>query len=235
MVPRSSTSNCDRYSAFAVYLGVTAAPTAVVNVNINMSELRWRGTATGEFPLIASVQEHGMLNDALESDVARINLLVGDINSLAGMVARIHDAGKTAHVHLELVGGISRDGAAVQFLAEHVGVDGVITTKSAAVAAARKLGIASVQRFFAVDTHAVENAMRQVHASRPTEVEVMPGLMPRVIRDLRASIQQPLIVGGLIRNPDEIDAVLDCGADYVSTGNPALWRRRRSRIHTRVA
>ena len=178
------------------------------------------------FPLIASVEAFDQLGAALDSDVERVNLLIGDINSLAELVSEVHEAGKTAHVHLELVGGIGRDGAAVRFLAERVGADGVISTKSSAVAAARQLGIDSVQRFFAVDTHAVTHALRQINASRPTEVEVMPGLMPRIIREVRGKLSQPLIVGGLIRHAREVEHALACGADFVSTGGADLWRRR---------
>jgi glycerol uptake operon antiterminator len=57
----------------------------------------------------------------------------------------------------------------------------------------------------------------------PDEVELMPGLMPRIIRDMKQRIKQPLIVGGLIRHKEEISSALQSGADYVSIGDAALW------------
>ncbi|MBD2847043.1 glycerol-3-phosphate responsive antiterminator [Paenibacillus sp. IB182496] len=175
------------------------------------------------YPVIASITEEGQIAQAMASKVRRLNLMTGNINNLQQIVSALRQAGKQVYVHVEMVGGIGRDAAAIEYLAETVKADGIITTKSQAIATARQHGLRSTQRLFAIDTSAFETALRMIASSRPDEVELMPGLMPRIIREMRARIRQPLIVGGLIRHPEELREALASGADYVSVGNAALW------------
>ncbi|MNF17349.1 Glycerol-3-phosphate responsive antiterminator [compost metagenome] len=51
----------------------------------------------------------------------------------------------------------------------------------------------------------------------------MPGLIPRVIGELRASTSLPIIAGGLIKDHEEIETALRAGAAAVSMGNQSLW------------
>lgn len=174
-------------------------------------------------PVIASITKPEQLEAALRSRVKRVNLMTGDIVKLSGIVGDLHRAEKRVYVHLEMVGGIGRDSSAVQYLADNFGIDGIITTKSNAVAAARQAGIQSIQRIFAIDSAAVETAIKMIGQAQPNEVELMPGLMPRIIRYLKSKVGRPLIVGGLIRSEEEIREALESGADHVSIGDAKFW------------
>ncbi|AJY75164.1 glycerol-3-phosphate responsive antiterminator [Paenibacillus beijingensis] len=176
-----------------------------------------------DYPVIASITEERQVEKAAACGVRRVNLMTGTINNLGQIVGRLHDSGKQVFVHVEMVGGIGRDAAAIQYLANAFKIDGIITTKSNAVATAKQVGISSIQRVFAIDSAAVETALRMIKSCGPDEVELMPGLMPRIIREMKMKIKQPLIVGGLIRHDDEIKAALESGADYVSIGNDYFW------------
>jgi glycerol uptake operon antiterminator len=178
-------------------------------------------------PIIASITEESQIDQAVVCGVKRVNLMTGNINNLGQIVKPLQHAGKQVFVHVEMVGGIGRDAAAIQYLAEAFRIDGIITTKSNAIATARAHGLASIQRFFAIDTAAIETALRMIKTCNPDEVELMPGLMPRIIKDMKQRIKQPLIVGGLIREKQEISSALDSGADYVSIGDAALWQWKR--------
>ncbi|MDF2670667.1 MAG: glycerol-3-phosphate responsive antiterminator GlpP [Paenibacillus sp.] len=177
------------------------------------------------YPIIASITEEDQIQHALTSDVRRVILMTGTVNNLRQIVERLHDAGKQVFVHIEMVGGIGREASSIQYLAEVFRADGIVTTKSNAVAAARKAGILSIQRFFAIDTAAVETAVRMIKTADPDEVELMPGLMPRIIREVKQKIKQPLIVGGLIRHKDEIKLAYESGADFVSIGDSRYWHK----------
>lgn len=174
-------------------------------------------------PIIASITEESQIRSAVKSDVSRVNLMTGNINNLEQIVKPLQNAGKRVFVHVEMVGGIGKDAAAIQYLAETFKVEGIITTKSNAVATARQFGLCSIQRFFAIDTAAVETALRVIKSCKPDEVELMPALMPRIIREMKERIRQPLIVGGLIRHKAEIGIALENGADFVSIGDSGLW------------
>jgi len=175
------------------------------------------------FPIIASITKPEQIEAALMSKVEQVILMTGDILHLAEVVDRLHDANKNVYVHVEMVGGIGRDQAAVQYLAEEFRIDGVVSTKSQVITAARQAGIASIQRIFAIDTAAVDTAVKMIASSKPDMIELMPGLMPRVIAELKARLNKPLIVGGLIRHDEEIATALESGANYVSIGDQRFW------------
>lgn len=175
------------------------------------------------YPVIASITETDQIAKALTSDVKRVILMTGSITNLKQIIGQLHEADKQVYVHTEMVSGIGRDAAAIQYVAEVFRADGIVTTKSNAVAAARQAGMASIQRIFAIDSAAVETAIRMINTCKPDEVELMPGLMPRVIRHLKQRITQPLIVGGLIRHEEEIIQAIENGADFVSIGHEQFW------------
>jgi len=178
-----------------------------------------------EFPIIASVTKEEQIPLAAASGVPRVNLMTGEIGRLEAMVEQLHAAGKRVYVHIEMVAGLGRDSSGIAYLAERFRIDGIVTTKSQAIAAARQIRLPCIQRVFAIDTNALQTAFRLIESTRPDEVELMPGLMPRVIQEARAVIRQPLIAGGLIRHREEMEAALASGADFVSIGDPACWDR----------
>ena len=181
------------------------------------------GSQIEPLPIIASITKPEQIEAALKSRVKRVNLMTGDIMKLADIVTNLHKAGKQVYVHTEMVNGIGRDSSAVQYLAKTFAVDGIISTKTNAIAAAKQSGLRSIQRIFAIDTAAIETAIKMIGQSQPDEVEIMPGLMPRVIRDVKAKMNRPIIVGGLIRTEEEIREMLLAGADHVSLGDTRHW------------
>ncbi|CAM3172124.1 glycerol-3-phosphate responsive antiterminator [Paenibacillus taichungensis] len=175
------------------------------------------------YPIIASITTDEQISQAIASDVQRVILMTGNITNLGSIIESLHQSGKKAYVHTEMVSGIGRDASAIQYLADVFKIDGIVTTKSNAVSAAKQAGILSIQRIFAIDTAAITTAVRMIMSYKPDEVELMPGLMPRVIQELKERISQPLIVGGLIRYEEEIQQALKSGADFVSVGHEKFW------------
>ena len=51
----------------------------------------------------------------------------------------------------------------------------------------------------------------------------MPGIMPKILKEIRGYTDIPLIAGGLISDKKDIMAALSAGADAISTTNEALW------------
>lgn len=175
--------------------------------------------------IIASVTKDEQIKPALVSEVTRVNLMSGNIMNLREVIAELHERGKMVYVHAEMVKGLGRDASAVQYLAEEFKADGIISTKSNMIVAAKNANLKTIQRIFAIDTNALETGVKMISTSSPDEVELMPGLMPRVIQDMKGKINKPLIVGGLIKYREEIEAAVHAGADYVSMGNPNYWNK----------
>lgn len=68
-----------------------------------------------------------------------------------------------------------------------------------------------MQRFFLVDSHSVETAIESIRACDPSMVELMPGVVPKVIRRFCGEIRQPVIAGGLIETREEAVQALSAG------------------------
>ncbi|GGH13135.1 glycerol uptake operon antiterminator regulatory protein [Paenibacillus segetis] len=176
------------------------------------------------YPIIASVTKEEQFVQVLQSDVERVNLMIGHIGNIEEYISQLHDAGKQVYAHIEMITGLGRDAHSISYLCDKFKADGIVTTKSGAITAARQVGIKSIQRIFAIDTAAINTAVKMINSTKPDEVELMPGLMPRVTRELKAMIEQPLIVGGLIRHEHELIEAIESGADYISSGDPMIWR-----------
>lgn len=77
--------------------------------------------------------------------------------------------------------------------------------------------------FFVIDSAAYENVEKCTKAIRPDCVELMPGVMPKVIRQMAETLSVPVIAGGLISDKEDIIAALDAGAASISTTKEELW------------
>ena len=90
---------------------------------------------------------------------------------------------------------------------------------------ARELNLSTVQRFFIVDSHSVHTTIEAIKTTKPDMVEIMPGIMPKVITAIKKEIDKPLIAGGLITSRKEIDDAFKAGADGVSMSNKNFWNK----------
>ena len=58
---------------------------------------------------------------------------------------------------------------------------------------------------------------------RPDMIEVLPGVMPKIIRRICRESRVPVIAGGLIADKEDIMAALDAGAVSISTTRQDVW------------
>ena len=171
-------------------------------------------------PIIAAVHEHDF-EAALASPAEMIFCLKTNILTVADRVKAAHGAGKCVFVHVDLAEGIGKDRAGIEYLAA-LGVDGVISTRTQLLRHAKEQGLATVQRFFAVDSQGVENIGETLENSACDFIEIMPGVIGKAISRF-AGGRIPVIAGGLIETKKEVLAALECGALAVSTGKRELW------------
>jgi len=177
-----------------------------------------------EFPIIAAVREEETLRRAILTPVKAIFLLCGDPFTLPRWVQMVREAGKSPHVHLDLMEGYSRDAAGVRYLCKSAAPDGVMTTRAPLVRCAKDEGMCAVLRVFLVDSSSVATAERAIHSCNPDYVEVMPGLVTRGITALKDRIEHPVIAGGMLETRKDVEAVLAAGAVAASTSGEGLWK-----------
>lgn len=180
-------------------------------------------------PVLAGVRDSGQVEVAIRRGVGVLFILGGDIFALQDSVAKAHAEERLIFAHVDLIKGVGRDEAGVRFLAKHMGVDGILTTRSNLVAPARREGLIAVQRLFVLDSESLAAGLPTVEKAAPDAVEVLPGvILPIIAQELAArGTLPPLIAGGLIRTGAQVDAVLAAGAVAISTSQTSLWGYRR--------
>lgn len=175
-------------------------------------------------PIIAAVKNEQDLDLALSSECQVIFLLFGSLLTIDTLVDRVKDRGKSAIVHIDLIEGLSGKEIAVDFLKKYCHPDGIISTRASLVKRAKKLGMITVHRIFILDSLSAGNIGMVLEAGEPDYVEILPGIMPRVIREICENISVPVITGGLIKTKEEVLDALDAGAVAVSTSCPEVWK-----------
>lgn len=173
-------------------------------------------------PVIAAVRTKEELTQAFNSAVEVIFYLTADIMTLADEVAAAHLSGKKLFVHLDLAEGIGKDKCGLLY-AKNIGVDGIVSTRVNIIKMARELGLVTVQRFFIVDSRSIDTTVEAIKVSRPDMIEIMPGVISKIISRLCTKVDMPIIAGGLIEEKSEIITALKYGAAAVSTGKRKLW------------
>lgn len=178
--------------------------------------------ALQDCPIIAAVRDEQGLEACLQSDVRVVFTLYGDVCSIAPIVDRIRAKGKLAVVHLDRVTGLAGKEVAVDFIRQATHADGVISTHPNLIQRAKGLGLFTVLRAFLIDSIALDTliAASRIH---PDALDILPGLMPPMIRRVREQTGLPVLTGGLITQKQEILQALEAGALAISTTDPAAW------------
>ncbi|MBQ8207582.1 MAG: glycerol-3-phosphate responsive antiterminator [Clostridia bacterium] len=172
--------------------------------------------------VIAAVRSESELEEALHSKVQMIFDLCPSILTLHEVVKKAHDADKKILIHLDLAEGIGKDKCGITY-AKNIGIDGIISTRVNIIRSAKELGLFTVQRFFIVDSHSIRTTMDSLRASKADMIEIMPGVVYKVIEELRSLTGVPIIAGGIIDSREEVEKALGSGASAISTGKKELW------------
>ena len=179
--------------------------------------------ALEDSPVIAAIKDEHGLKECLKSDIRVVFILYGDICNISSIVRRIHEAGRFAVVHVDLIAGLAGKEVAVDFIRNTTEADGIISTRPNLIRRAKELGLFAILRVFVIDSMALDNIARETAMVTPDVIEILPGVMPKIIRRLAASVRVPIVAGGLISDKEDIVGALAAGALAVSSTNAALW------------
>ncbi|MBQ3136143.1 MAG: glycerol-3-phosphate responsive antiterminator [Clostridia bacterium] len=175
-------------------------------------------------PIIAGVKSVDELEKAVTSDCEVIFLLCGNIFNLKKCVKKAKEKNKLIFIHVDLIEGFSKDVVALKYISEEIKPDGIISTKNNLLKVAKSLGMLTVQRIFIIDSLSIDTAIKASQMINPDAIEIMPGIMPRITKQISSSLEVPVIVGGLISFEEEVTKALESGALGVSTSSKELWR-----------
>lgn len=173
-------------------------------------------------PIVAAVKDMEQLDKALDNDVDVIFVLFGNILDIIDISKKIDEKNKVGILHIDLVDGLSNREIVLQYLKEKTNFHGIISTKSQTVKNAKKLGLIAIQRVFILDSLSFQSTKNHL-IDECDAVEMLPGLLFKVIKELSETIRKPLIVGGLISDKEDVMEALKSGATCISTTKEEIW------------
>lgn len=177
----------------------------------------------GNYPIIAAIKDDAGLNKCLESESKIVFVLYGNINNIADIVSRLKKAEKTVFVHADLIDGLANREASIDFLNTSVKPHGIISTKLSLIKRAKSLGMLTVMRFFVIDSRAMENIRHCDLKQQADFIEILPGLMPKIIKKISDITKKPIIAGGMIDEKEDVVTALSNGAVAISSTNTKIW------------
>lgn len=176
-------------------------------------------------PIIAAVKDIDKIDEAIESQCKIIFLLCGNIFNLKNVVEKVKKKDKLIFIHIDLLEGFSKDIVALDYIHQNIKPDGIITTKSPLIKHAKDIGLLAIQRLFILDSLSLMSGISLIKNTRPDAVEIMPGIIPRVIETIYNKTKIPIITGGLIMNKDDVIQSLKAGAIGVSSTKVDIWSK----------
>ncbi|WP_027963722.1 glycerol-3-phosphate responsive antiterminator [Halalkalibacillus halophilus] len=131
---------------------------------------------------------------------------------------------KKMFLHVDLIQGLKNDEYAAEYLCQEVKPYGLVSTKASVILIAKKKGIKAIQRIFILDSNALQRSVAQVKKTQPDYIEILPGLVPKIIQEIHEETKTEVFAGGLIDTPNEVNQALIAGATAITTSDINLWK-----------
>lgn len=184
-----------------------------------MTEIAGKKTDT----IIAAVTSLEKLDLAIESLCKTLFLLTGNVFNLQNSIEKVRKANKRVFVDIDFIEGFGKDTVFLEYLEQVLKPDGIITTRGNLIKEAKSLNLFAVQRIFIFDSMSLASGIDSVRKIKPDAIEILPGIMPKIIKIVREETKLSVISGGLISEKEDVEAAINAGAIAVTTSNARLW------------
>ncbi|BDC54207.1 glycerol uptake operon antiterminator regulatory protein [Bacillus altitudinis] len=175
-------------------------------------------------PILPAVRNMKQFEEFLKSPFIYGVLLDVHLGRLKGIMNEANAHHKKMFVHVDLIHGIKHDEYGTEFICQEMKPAGIISTRSSVIVKAKQKKVYAIQRMFLLDTSAMEKSMEFVGKHRPDFIEVLPGVVPDLITEVRERAGIPIFAGGFIRTKEDVERALAAGATAVTTSNTKLWK-----------
>lgn len=171
-----------------------------------------------------NLQDRRNLKEALESKSEYIVISFGNFYDLKKYVEKFEKKGKKVFIKVSDIKGLKDDDdAALTYLMDEVGAYGIISNKSRVISKAKKVGLVTIYTAFILDTQSIITSIRNIKNIRPDIVELRPGIIPKVVKEMRRKIDTPIWASSLFTEEEEVEEVIGAGAESILTGWEYLW------------
>ena len=176
-------------------------------------------------PVIPAIKNEQGLKKVIETDNKIVFILNADILGIRNIIETLKKHDKIPFIHVDMITGFASNPIVIDYsVSQYKNECGIITTKSSMIKKAMESDVRVIQRLFVLDSLSIETNIQQIKKMRPDAVEIMPGIIPRVIKRIKSEIPEiPIIAGGLIESKEDIMDVLKSGGIAVSTSKESLW------------
>jgi glycerol uptake operon antiterminator len=174
--------------------------------------------------ILPAIRKMKDLEKLLDSSFSYIVLLDSHIGQLRSIVDLAKANGKKILLHVDLVEGLKNDEYAAEYLCQHIRPEGLISTRAGVITKTKQNGLLAIQRLFLLDSSALEKSYTLLERTQPDYIEVLPGIMPHMIKEVRERTGIPIFAGGLIRTVSDVELALEAGAAAVTTSHKGLWK-----------
>ncbi|MEI1420661.1 glycerol uptake operon antiterminator GlpP [Bacillus cabrialesii] len=176
-------------------------------------------------PILPAIRNMKQFDEFLNSSFSYGVILDIHLGQLKGVIREAQKHGKNMMVHVDLIQGIKHDEYGAEFICQDIKPAGIISTRSNVIAKAKQKKIYAIQRLFLLDTSAMEKSMEFVGKHKPDFIEVLPGIVPSLIQEIKEKTGIPIFAGGFIRTEEDVEQALKAGAVAVTTSNTKLWKK----------
>lgn len=172
-------------------------------------------------PAVRSIKD---LEKLMNSSFEYIVLLDSHVAQLKSLVDLAKSHNKQILLHADLIEGLKNDEYAAEFLCQMIKPAGLISTRASVILKAKQNHMLAIQRLFLLDSGALEKSYAILERTKPDYIEVLPGVMPNIIREVHEKTGIPIFAGGLIRTVDDVENALSAGVTAVTTSRKELWK-----------
>ncbi|MFS0881760.1 glycerol-3-phosphate responsive antiterminator [Metabacillus niabensis] len=174
--------------------------------------------------VLPAFRDMKQLERFIESEYEYGLLLESHLGQLRGIMKAVTKAQKKLILHVDLINGLKADEYAVEYLCQEIEPAGLISTKSKVILKAKQKGIYAIQRVFLLDSTSLEKTYKLIPKIQPDYIEILPGIIPSLINEVREKTGVPILAGGLIKNEQHVIQALEAGATAVTTSRQELWK-----------
>lgn len=173
--------------------------------------------------VIPAISNHQDLKKFLQCRATYGILMNFQLAQLAELVGVMKEHHKKVLIHSELIKGLSSDEFGAIYLIQVLKVDGIISSKPKVIETCKKRKVLGILRFFLKDSISLAQSVELAQKAEPDYLEILPATSLEIIGEIKSKVKAQILLGGLIRSKDQIEACIKAGAKAVTSSNPSFW------------
>ncbi|WP_026894392.1 glycerol-3-phosphate responsive antiterminator [Clostridiisalibacter paucivorans] len=178
-----------------------------------------------QFTIVPSIRMLKDLDYVLESSLPVVLLSEVHIGNLKSLVQRCHNKNKKVLVNVDLIGGFSPDKIGVKLLVDLFKVDGIFTSNIITINMCKSVGLFTIQRFFLMDSKAVDSSLKSLKKSQADAIELLPSpLVPEFFNKIVKKKDIPILAGGFVNDVNSVKEFKKLGLKGMTTSCKDIWK-----------